>query len=230
MTVPWRPDPLVAGVDEAGRGPLAGPVVAAAVILPPQRCIRGLDDSKALDDEQRERLARYVRERSVAWGLGWASACEIDALNVLQATHLAMRRALLALPVAPRHVRIDGNRAPRCHDLGFSCTFETIVQGDANDAAIAAASILAKTWRDRWMESVDAVYPGYGFAGHKGYGTPGHLAALSRLGPCALHRRTFEPVRSVLVPGARPEADPVAITDRGTSPDAVADSALELAE
>jgi ribonuclease HII len=193
----WRTEPFCAGVDEAGRGPLAGPVVAAAVILPPKRCIRGLDDSKALDAAERERLAALVRARSVAWGIGWASACEIDALNILQATHLAMRRALLALPSAPRHVRIDGNRAPSLAGLGFSCTYETIVQGDANDAGIAAASILAKTWRDRWMEAVDARYPGYGFASHKGYGTPEHHAALARLGPCCLHRRSFEPVRSV---------------------------------
>jgi ribonuclease HII len=192
----WRTDPFCAGVDEAGRGPLAGPVVAAAVILPPKRCIRGLDDSKALDAAERERLAGLVRERAVSWGIGWASACEIDALDILQATWLAMRRALLALPVAPRHVRIDGNRAPAFTSLGFSCTYETIVQGDANDAAISAASILAKTWRDAWMESVDARYPGYGFAAHKGYGTPGHHDALARLGPCCLHRRSFEPVRS----------------------------------
>jgi ribonuclease HII len=195
MSIPWSADPMVAGLDEAGRGPLAGPVVAAAVILPPKRCIRGLDDSKALDAEQRERLARFVRERAVAWGVGWASACEIDALNILQATWLAMRRALLALPVAPRHLRIDGNRAPRVDGLGFSCTYETIVQGDAKDAAIAAASILAKTSRDRWMEEIDRRYPGYGFASHKGYSTPEHYAALARLGPCCLHRRSFEPVR-----------------------------------
>jgi ribonuclease HII len=197
VTLRWRPEPAGAGVDEAGRGPLAGPVVAAAVILPAKRCIRGLDDSKALDAESRERLERLVKRRSVAWGLGWASACEIDAINILQATFLAMRRALLALPVAPAHVRIDGNRAPSLDGLGFSCTCETIVQGDANDASIAAASILAKTARDRWMESVDALYPGYGFASHKGYGTPEHQAALARLGPCSLHRRSFEPVRSV---------------------------------
>jgi ribonuclease HII len=192
----WRADPFVAGVDEAGRGPLAGPVVAAAVILPPVRVIRGLNDSKALDADERERLAERIRARSVAWGLGWADASEIDALNILEATYLAMRRALLSLGVAPRHVRIDGNRAPSLEGLGFSCTYETIVRGDANDAAIAAASILAKTWRDRWMQEADQRHPGYGFAIHKGYGTPLHLDALSRLGACPLHRRTFEPVRS----------------------------------
>lgn len=192
----WRAEPFVAGVDEAGRGPLAGPVVAAAVILPPVRVIRGLDDSKALDADERERLAERIRARAVAWGLGWSDASEIDALNILEATHLAMRRALLSLGIAPRHVRIDGNRAPSFEGLGFSCTYETIVKGDANDAAIAAASILAKTWRDRWMQEADQRHPGYGFAIHKGYGTPLHLAALSRLGACPLHRRTFEPVRS----------------------------------
>jgi ribonuclease HII len=196
----WRTEPFCAGVDEAGRGPLAGPVVAAAVILPPRRCVRGLDDSKALEPDQRERLAARIRERAVAWGLGWASACEIDAVDILQATFLAMRRALLALPVAPRHVRIDGNRAPSLEGLGFSCTCETIVRGDSNDAAIAAASILAKTWRDRWMTEVALRHPGYGFDAHKGYGTPVHHAALARLGPCSLHRRSFEPVRSVVRP------------------------------
>jgi ribonuclease HII len=210
VTVRWSPDPAVAGVDEAGRGPLAGPVVAAAVILPPKRCIRGLDDSKALDADCRERLAALVRVRAVAWGIGWASACEIDALNILQATHLAMRRALLALPVAPRHVRVDGNRAPGLAALGFSCTCETIVGGDAKDAAIAAASILAKCWRDRWMESADARYPGYGFAAHKGYGTPEHHAALARLGPCCLHRRSFEPVRSAGPPRSAGAPEPAA--------------------
>lgn len=192
----WRPEPFVAGVDEAGRGPLAGPVVAAAVILPPVRCIRGLDDSKALEEEDRERLAERIRARAVAWGVGWADASEIDALNILEATYLAMRRALLNLGLPPRHVRIDGNRAPSFEGLGFSCTYETIVKGDSKDAAIAAASILAKTWRDRWMTEADARHPGYGFAMHKGYGVPAHLEALSRLGPCSLHRRTFEPVRS----------------------------------
>jgi ribonuclease HII len=196
----WRTEPFCAGVDEAGRGPLAGPVVAAAVILPPRRCVRGLDDSKALEPDQRERLAARIRERAVAWGLGWASACEIDAVDILQATFLAMRRALLALPVAPRHVRIDGNRAPSLEGLGFSCTCETIVRGDSNDAAIAAASILAKTWRDRWMTEVALRHPGYGFDAHKGYGTPVHHAALARLGPCSLHRRSFEPVRSAVRP------------------------------
>ena len=194
--VRWAREALVAGVDEAGRGPLAGPVVAAAVILPPVRCIRGLADSKTLDAEQRERLAPRIRARAVACGVGWADVAEIDALNILAATLLAMRRALAGLGVAPRHVRIDGNRAPSLDGLGFSCTCETIVKGDAKEADIAAASILAKTWRDRWMTAADARHPGYGFAVHKGYATPAHLEALRRLGPCPLHRRSFEPLRS----------------------------------
>lgn len=192
----WCTEPFVAGVDEAGRGPLAGPVVAAAVIMPTVRVIRGLDDSKALDEADRERLASRIRERALAWGVGWADASEIDAIDILQATHLAMRRALLNLGVVPRHVRVDGNRAPSLDGLGFSCTCETIIKGDAKDASIAAASILAKTWRDRWMHEAGLRHPGYGFEEHKGYGTPAHLEALSRLGPCGLHRRTFEPVRS----------------------------------
>lgn len=196
MTLRWGAEPLVAGVDEAGRGPLAGPVVAAAVILPTTRTIRGLDDSKVLDAPTRERLAVRIRARAIAWGIGWADAAEIDALNVLEASHLAMRRALLALPVAPRRVRVDGNRAPSLAGLGFECGCETLVGGDALDAAIGAASILAKTWRDAWMEAADARHPGYGFAAHKGYGTPEHHAALAARGPCGLHRRSFEPVRS----------------------------------
>jgi len=185
-----------AGVDEAGRGPLAGPVVAAAVILPARRVLQGLDDSKALDPATRERLAARIRGRALAWGLGWADAAEVDALNILEATFLAMRRALLALPVVPAAVLVDGNRAPSALGLGLSSPIRTLVRGDAQDAAIAAASILAKTWRDAWMAEADRHYPGYGFAVHKGYGTPAHLAALSSLGASPLHRRSFEPVRS----------------------------------
>lgn len=200
MSARWPLHERVAGVDEAGRGPWAGPVVAAAVVLPPVRVIRGLADTKQLDADERERLALRIRERAVSWGVGWADANEIDALNILAATHLAMRRALLALAVAPAHVRVDGDRAPSFEGLGFSCTYETIVKGDAKDAAIAAASILAKTWRDRWMTDADRRHPGYGFASHKGYGTPEHQSALARLGACALHRRSFEPVRSACPP------------------------------
>jgi ribonuclease HII len=192
----WGTEPWVAGVDEAGRGPLAGPVVAAAVILDPGRRIRGLNDSKLLAPEVRERLAARIRQAALAVGLGWADVAEIDALNILEATHLAMRRALLALPIAPRHVRIDGNRAPRLADLPFCATLETLVGGDGRDAAIAAASILAKTWRDAFMVRAAERHPGYAFAAHKGYCTADHLAALAMQGPCPMHRRSFEPVRA----------------------------------
>ncbi|HXQ64802.1 MAG TPA: ribonuclease HII [Steroidobacteraceae bacterium] len=196
MTPRWRGEERVAGVDEAGRGPLAGPVVAAAVILPRRRAFLGLDDSKALERRARERVASKIRGCALAWGLGWADAAEIDALNILEATLLAMRRALLALPVAPCLVRVDGNRAPSLEGLPFRSAIETVLQGDRRDAAVAAASVLAKTWRDAWMVEACARHPGYDFAVHKGYGTASHLEALVRLGPCPLHRRSFEPVRS----------------------------------
>ncbi|MBS0375151.1 MAG: ribonuclease HII [Proteobacteria bacterium] len=196
MSVRWPARERLAGVDEAGRGPLAGPVVAAAVILPVRPRWRGLDDSKRLEAPVREALAARIRREAVAWGLGWADAAEIDALNILEATLLAMRRALLALPVAPRHVQVDGNRAPSLAGLGFEAPVEAIVGGDGREAAIAAASILAKTWRDAYMALADARYPAYGFAVHKGYGTPAHQAVLAAHGACPLHRRTFEPVRS----------------------------------
>jgi ribonuclease HII len=186
----------VAGVDEAGRGPLAGPVVAAAVILDPRRRIRGLADSKVLPAPERTRLAALIRTRALAWAIGWADRDEIDCLNILQATFLAMRRALLALPVAPTHVRVDGNRCPCITDLPFACTLEAIVAGDARVAAISAASILAKTHRDAMMEALDACYPGYALATHKGYGTPAHLDALRTQAPSPLHRRSFRPVRA----------------------------------
>ena len=201
MSVRWPRRAGLAGLDEAGRGPLAGPVVAAAVILPSARLIRGLDDSKRLTPEARARLAPRIRERALAWGLGWADAAEIDALNILEATLLAMRRALLALPIRPQAVQVDGNRAPSIGDLCCGGPAETVVGGDAREAAIAAASILAKTWRDAYMVGADRRHPGYGFAVHKGYGTRAHLAALAGLGVCPLHRRSFEPVRSAL---ARP--------------------------
>ncbi len=186
----------VAGVDEAGRGPLAGPVVAAAVILDPLRPIAGLRDSKQLTEASRERLALAIRDRALAWAIGWSDAGEIDALNILQASLLAMRRALQGLAIAPRHVRIDGNRCPPAHMLGFSCAFEAVVGGDATVAEISAASILAKVSRDRWMTLAGASYPDYGFERHKGYPTPEHLRRLARHGPCRLHRRSFAPVRS----------------------------------
>ncbi len=188
-----RPE-SVAGVDEAGRGPLAGPVVAAAVILDPSRPIDGLADSKRLSEPQRERLAPLIRARARAWAIGSADRGEIDTLNILQATLLAMRRALLALAVRPAHVCIDGNRAPQLGDLG--CTVETIIGGDALVPAISAASILAKTHRDALMRALEGHHPGYGFARHKGYGTAAHLAALRRLGPSSEHRLSFAPVRA----------------------------------
>lgn len=188
----------IAGVDEAGRGPLAGPVVAAAVILDPKRRIRGLADSKALTPEERERLAPLIRARCIAWAVAWADRDEIDALNILGATFLAMRRALLRLPVCPTHIQIDGNQLPRIDDLRLGCTVEAIVEGDARVAAISAASILAKTHRDAMMERLDTCYPGFKLAIHKGYGTPAHLAALREQDPSPLHRRSFNPVRVAL--------------------------------
>jgi ribonuclease HII len=189
---------LTAGVDEAGRGPLAGPVVAAAVILDRRHGIRGIADSKVLAPEEREALALKIRARSVAWGVGWADACEVDALNILQATLLAMRRALLALRCEPAHVIVDGDRCPSLGGLAFDCTIEAVVAGDASVTCVGAASILAKVERDRYMCELSSRYPGYGFEQHKGYGTPEHLAALDRLGPCPLHRRSFAPVQSCL--------------------------------
>jgi len=185
----------VAGVDEAGRGPLAGPVVAAAVILHPRRRIRGLADSKVLSPEERARLAPIIRARALAWAIGWADRDEIDCLNILEATLLAMRRALLALPVCPTHVRVDGNRCPCISDLPLACTLEAIVAGDARVAAISAASILAKVYRDAMMQALDACYPGFELAAHKGYGTPAHLSALQLRAPSRLHRRSFSPLR-----------------------------------
>ena len=181
----------VAGVDEAGRGPLAGPVVAAAVILDPAREIPGLADSKALSATARAALAELIRTRSSAWAIAWADAAEIDALNILAASMLAMRRAVDRLAIAPVHVQVDGNCCPR---LGRGCTVEAVVGGDASVPAISAASILAKTWRDAWMERLELRHPGYGFARHKGYPTAEHRTALLQLGPCAAHRRSFAPV------------------------------------
>ncbi|MDB6105983.1 MAG: ribonuclease [Gammaproteobacteria bacterium] len=184
-----------AGVDEAGRGPLAGPVVAAAVILNPRRRIYGLADSKVLPVEERERLAPIIRERALAWAVAWSDRDEIDSLNILGATFLAMRRALLRLPVCPTHIQVDGNQLPRLDDLRLGCTVEAIIEGDACVAAISAASILAKTYRDAMMEKLDVCYPGFDLAAHKGYCTPAHLEALTRKEPSPLHRRSFSPVR-----------------------------------
>jgi ribonuclease HII len=187
---------LLAGVDEAGRGPLAGPVVAAAVILDADRPIAGLRDSKRLSPPRRRQLALLIRERALAFGLGLALPAEIDAINILQATLLAMRRALQGLAIRPLHIIIDGNKAPHLADLFEDCRIETLVGGDDRVPAISAASILAKTWRDAHMTELDACFPGYGFARHYGYPTAAHVAALERLGPCPIHRRSFAPVRS----------------------------------
>jgi len=184
----------VAGVDEAGRGPLAGPVVAAAVILDPARPIRGLADSKALEPEERERLAVRIRERALCHSVAWADVEEIDCINIFQATMLAMRRALLGLRVPPQQVVIDGNRCPRAHGLDFECLFKAVVKGDAKVPSISAASILAKTTRDALMRDLDGRYPGFSLSRHKGYATRTHVAALDALGPSPLHRRSFSPV------------------------------------
>jgi ribonuclease HII len=186
-------DGSICGVDEAGRGPLAGPVFAAAVILDPLRPIEGLRDSKQLSPRRREALAARVRERALAWAIAQASVAEIDALNILRATLLAMRRAVAALPVAPALALVDGNRAPQ-----LDCAVRTLVGGDALEPAISAASILAKTARDALMLELHDRHPGYGFDRHKGYGSALHLEALRRLGPCDAHRRSFAPVRSAL--------------------------------
>ncbi len=185
---------LAAGVDEAGRGPLAGPVVAAAVVLDERRPIAGLRDSKQLPAAERERLAAEIRGRAAAWAIGWADAGEIDVLNILEATLLAMRRALLGLAVLPQRVCVDGDRLPRGAMLGLACGMEAIVGGDARVSEISAASILAKTSRDAFMTRMAGIYPGYGFEQHKGYPTEDHLARLARIGPCRLHRQSFAPV------------------------------------
>lgn len=188
-------DGLQAGVDEAGRGPLAGPVVAAAVILDPRRRIRGIRDSKLIEAEERAELAVRIRRTAIAWSVAWADVEEIDTHNILQATYLAMRRALVGLHVCPAHVQIDGNRCPSFAGLAMDCTYEAIIDGDALCVSIGAASILAKTVRDEMMIGLDRLYPHYGFASHKGYGTPQHHDALDSLGPSPIHRRSFEPVR-----------------------------------
>jgi ribonuclease HII len=188
----------LAGVDEAGRGPLAGPVIAAAAILDPGRPIAGLKDSKRLSPLQREGLALEIRRHALGFAIAAADVAEIDSLNILNATLLAMRRALEALPARPDRVMVDGNKAPQLPDLWLNCSVETIVRGDDLVPAISAASILAKTHRDALMRELDAVYPGYGFAQHYGYPTPGHLAALQALGPSPIHRHSFAPVRAAL--------------------------------
>lgn len=185
-----EPGDLVAGVDEAGRGPLAGPVVAAAVILDPHNEIMGLKDSKQLSASRRAGLEAEIRARALAFALGWAEVDEIDRLNILKATFLAMQRAVAALSLPPRCALVDGHLSP-----ALPCKTVAVVRGDATVAAISAASILAKEARDRLMVELEDTYPGYGFARHKGYGTREHLAALDRLGPSPVHRRSFAPVR-----------------------------------
>ena len=193
--------PGIGGVDEVGRGPLAGPVVAAVVVLAPGQTIAGVRDSKLLSPQRREALAAIIRAESVAWAIARCSPAEIDELNILNASLLAMRRAVAALEQRPAHLRIDGNRAP---DLGdFAGRVETVVGGDRSCVAIGAASILAKVSRDAEMCELDTRYPGYGFARHKGYPTVAHRDALARLGPCNVHRRSFAPVRAA---GANPGA------------------------
>ncbi len=176
----------VCGVDEAGAGPLAGPVYAAAVILPPHTRIPGLNDSKKLTDKRRRELFPIIQEQAIAYGIGFASQEEIDSINILQATFLAMERALALLEIRPDFALIDGNR-----EKDFGLPVKTVVKGDSLSASIAAASVLAKVTRDEWMEAVAKEYPGYGFEIHKGYGTKLHYEALRKYGPCEIHRPSF---------------------------------------
>lgn len=184
---------LIAGVDEAGRGPLAGPVVAAAVILDPRRPIQGLNDSKKLTEKQRERLFHEIRQHALAWSVARARVTEIDAINILQATFLAMRRSVERLSIKPIQVLVDGNLCPP-----FPCTAKAIIKGDESEPAISAASIVAKVLRDRLMVMLDKKYPDYGFAQHKGYGTAMHIKALRQHGVSRVHRRSFAPVADCL--------------------------------
>lgn len=194
---PFQDAGPIAGVDEAGRGPLAGPVVAAAVILDRNQPIDGLDDSKKLSARRRDVLAADIRRRALGWAVAWSDPAEIDRLNILAATLLAMRRAILGLPLWPQGVLVDGNRLPDLDFFGASIPGEPVIGGDARIASISAASILAKVSRDRMMSATDRLYPGYGFARHKGYGTAEHLETLGRLGPCAQHRWSFRPLRDL---------------------------------
>jgi ribonuclease HII len=205
MTVAW-----VAGVDEAGRGPLAGPVYAAAVVLPPRPRLRGLRDSKQLTPRERERLVPRIEERALAWAVAWSDVAEIDRLNILQATLLAMRRALDRLPFTPRHVQVDGC----CLPVIVGASAEAIVDGDCKVAAISAASVLAKVHRDDEMRRLHGLYPEYGFAEHKGYATAAHLAALTRFGPSPIHRESFAPVRECRQSVLWPELMAYALEDQ----------------
>ena len=185
---------LIAGADEAGRGPLAGDVVAAAVILDPEKPIVGLNDSKKLSEKKREALFAEIQQKALAFSIARASVAEIDEINILHASMLAMKRAIDSLPISAEHVLIDGNRIPK----ELSCPAEAVVKGDARHAAIAAASILAKVTRDREIVALDAKYPQYNFAKHKGYPTAVHLAAIQKYGVCDIHRRSFGPVKRIL--------------------------------
>jgi len=196
VTAELDPSLLVAGVDEAGRGPLAGPVVVAAVILDASKPIRGLNDSKQLNEATREKLYGRIIERAIAWSVIFVEREEIDRINIFRATMQGMTRSLLGLATPPGYALIDGNRLPR----QLPCPAQAVVGGDATEPAISAASILAKVSRDRHMVALDAQFPGYGFARHKGYSVPEHLDALTRLGPCEHHRRSFAPVRLLLEP------------------------------
>lgn len=192
------PAAVVAGVDEAGRGPLAGPVVAAAVVLDACRPIAGLRDSKCLSARERKALALQIRRRSRAFSLGFASPAEVDEHNILRASLLAMERAVLGLKLVPDLIRVDGRDAPRFANAPRAYAAEPVVRGDATVPCISAASILAKVCRDRLMQRLHRRYPGYGFDRNKGYPTPAHLAALARIGPCEIHRASFAPVRRLL--------------------------------
>lgn len=187
------PPYAIAGVDEVGRGPLAGPLYAAAVILDPCQKIAGLADSKALSRERREVLDIEIRTRAIAWALGSATVEEIDCINILQASLLAMQRAIAGLPLCPSFVFVDGNRCPL-----FACPSLAVIRGDALLSVISAASIIAKVARDRQMCELDSIYPGYGLAAHKGYPTARHITALQTLGPTPIHRVSFAPVRQLL--------------------------------
>ena len=210
LGLPWATPGLLAGVDEAGRGPLAGPVVAAAVILDDQQPIRGLGDSKLISPKRREKLFDEIRAKALACCIAEASVEEIDRLNILQATLLAMRRAVEGLRLVPHRVLVDGNQLPL-----LKMPAAAIVKGDARVPAISAASILAKVWRDRQCLALDVRYPAYGFAQHKGYPTAAHLAALRAFGACEVHRRSYAPVRAVLALPPMPPAPAAASSAAG---------------
>ena len=184
---------IIAGVDEAGRGPLAGPVIAAAVILDPAKPIKGLRDSKVLTEKQREALFLEIRQKALCWAVAKGSLKEIEEINILQASLLAMQRAVNRLSIQPELALVDGNQAPK-----LTCLTQTIIQGDDKEPAISAASIIAKVLRDRFMKRLDKHYPNYGFAQHKGYATAFHCKAIEQHGPSRMHRRSFEPIATWL--------------------------------